>query len=87
MATGSVRMNHWYSDEWCTDNRARSQEELQQIAAEIRKHCDVKEIAPVACQSDSAWICTILTNEALGLKYWIKDRFGYISEIDEARSY
>lgn len=82
-----IVMNHWYSDEWCTDGRARSQEQLQEIAAQIRKHCKVEQIAPVLGQSDTANICTIYVNEGLGIKYWVKDTFGHISEIDEARSY
>lgn len=78
----TARMNHYYSNEWCNDSRARSQEELQNIAKQIRQNCKVEEI------EDNTWgVCTIYTNEALGLKYWVKDQFGHISEIDEARYY
>ncbi len=78
----SARMEHFYSDEWCRDERARTQDELQSIAKQIREHCETKEIKVM-----ETYTCTIYTNEALGLKYWIKDKFGHISEIDEARYY
>lgn len=83
----AVRMNHYYSDEWCRDNHARTQEELQSIAGQIRKHCKVQSISMVAGQHNDANICTIYVNENLGLRYWVKDEFGHISEIDEERSY
>lgn len=81
----SARMNHYYSDEWCKDNHARTQDELQSIAKQIREHCEVEEIIKTRGQNDDSHICTTYTNEALGLKYWIKDTFGHISEITEAR--
>lgn len=73
-------MNHWYSDEWCKDNHARNQEQLQEIASKIRIGCKVNEI-----KDCGYYVCTIYKNESLGLKYWVKDTFGHISEIDEAR--
>lgn len=78
----SYRMDHWYSDEWCRDHHARTQEQLQEIAGKIRKSCKVTEIV------DNGFnICTVYENKNLGVKYWIKDSFGHISEIDEARAY
>ena len=80
-----TRMNHYYSNEWCMDNRARTQEELQAIAREIRENCKVQNVSPVLGQDDESYICTIYANENLGIRFWVKDRFGHISEIDEAR--
>ena len=77
-----TKMNNYYSDEWCRDNHARSQAELQEIARQIRLGCDVKEISEM-----DGYVCTIYTNENLGLRYWVKDTFGHISEINEAREY
>ena len=82
MATNCVRMNHYYSDEWCKDKFARSQEELQKIAKAIRENCEVESI-----EDFQRYVCTIYVNNNIGVKYWIKDTFGHISEIDEARSY
>ena len=79
----SAKMTHYYSDEWCADDRKRSQEELQIIAQNIRRGCSVDEIHT----HDDGEACTIYINAALGIKYWIKDRCGWISEIDEARYY
>lgn len=78
----SVTMRHFYSDEWCRDDNARSQEALQEIARKIRQSCKVEKVIK---SNDGA--CTIYRNENLGLKYWIKDEFGHISEIDEAREH
>lgn len=83
----SVRMNHYYSNEWCRDEHARTQEQLQEIARQIRENCKVEEIAQTACCNEAGNVCTIYTNKNLGLKYWVKDTFGHISEIDEAREY
>ena len=78
----SLQLRHFYSNEWCKDQNATDQETLQKIAAQIRANCKVDEI----CEPDSLGsICTVYRNEALGLKYWVKDTFGHISEIDEAR--
>lgn len=78
----TTRMNHYYSNEWCHDEHARTQEQLQEIAGKIRKSCKVTEIV------DNGFdICTIYENENLGLKFWVKDNFGWISEIDEGREY
>lgn len=78
-----MKMNHWYSNEFCTDSHARTQEQLQEIAKRIRANCKVVEIAK--CSDDG--VCTKYENESLGIRYWVKDEFGHISEIDEARSY
>lgn len=77
-----MKLNHWYSDEWCNDEHARTQDELQEIAWKIRNGCKTKEIYDFG-----DYVCTIYENDNLGLKYWIKDTFGHISEIDEARKY
>lgn len=83
-----MRMQHFYSNEWYKDskelpsNHACTQEELQTIAKQIRENCKVKEI--VGNGSDT---CTIYVNENLGIRYWVKDSFGHISEIDEGRSF
>ena len=77
-------MRHWYSNEWCKDDKARTQEQLQEIAIKIRRSCKLKECKPVSENFDT---CTIYENEALGLRYWIKDNFGHIEEIDEARNF
>ena len=78
----TTRMNHYYSNEWCYSEYARTQEQLQEIAGKIRKSCKVTEIV------DNGFdICTIYENENLGLKFWVKDNFGHIDEIDEAREY
>lgn len=78
----SAKMEHFYSDEWCKDDHARTQDELQSIAKQIRENCETAEIT-----FNGNSTCTVYRNEALGLKYWIKDNFGHISEIDEARYY
>ena len=80
--TNAVKMDHFYSNEWCKDQYARSQEELQEIAKKIRENCEVETI-----EKTSYGCCTVYRNRNLGLKYWIKDDFGHISEIDEAREY
>lgn len=78
----AVKMNHYYSNEWCRDQHARTQEELQKIAKQIRENCECSEIKDMG-----DYTCTIYVNENLGLKYWIHDDFGHISTIDEAREY
>ena len=77
-----MKLRHFYSDTFCTDDRARNQEQLQEIADKIRKGCKVKEI-----HNSERYTCTIYENEAVGVKYWVKDEFGFITEIDEVRSY
>lgn len=77
-----MKVRHFYSDEFCRDENARTQEELQEIAKRIRNGCKVKEI----CEYER-YCCTKYENENLGLRYWVKDEFGHITEIDEARSY
>ncbi len=74
------KLRHWYSDEWCKDGNATTQEQLQNIAAKIKKGCKITEV-----HTEGFNACTIYENEALGLKYWVKDDFGHIEEIDEAR--
>lgn len=76
------KMNHWYSNEWCHDEHGRTQEQLQEIAGKIRRGCEAKEITDYG-----TYVCTIYENENLGLRYWVKDFFGIVSEIDEARQY
>lgn len=84
----SAKMRHWYSNEWYSEERnnistkSATQEELQKIAEKIRKGCKVEEITDNGFE-----ICTIYTNEAVGVKYWVHDSFGWISTIDEARFY
>lgn len=82
----SSHMRHFYSDEWCKDEKARTQEQLQEIARRIRESCDVSEITYFGEGSSfGSYTCTIYKNENLGLRYWVKDDFGHISEIDEER--
>lgn len=76
----AAKLNHFYSNEFCKDEHARTQEELQAIAKAIRENCKCSE-----CNDYGDYVCTIYFNENLGIKYWIKDTFGHISEIDEAR--
>lgn len=74
------RINHWYSDEWCKDKHAATQEKLQEIAGKISRNCKAKEIV-----DNGNNIVTIYENDALSIRYWIHDSFGHISEITEAR--
>lgn len=74
------RITEWQSDEWCKTNHAATQEKLQEIAGMISKNCKVKEIV-----DNGYGICTIYENDALNIRYWVKDRFGHISEIIEGR--
>lgn len=78
----SSHMRHFYSDEWCRDEKARTQEQLQEIVRKIRESCDVYTI-----DYFEDYTCTIYRNENLGLRYWVKDEFGHISEIDEERKH
>ena len=77
-----MKLSHWYSDEFCHDDNATSQEQLQEIARLIREGCKCVEI-----KGKGGNVVTIYENENLGLKYWVKDTFGHITEIDEARKY
>ena len=77
-----MKIREWRSNEWCTDEKATTQEDLQNMARQVRENCKVTEIE---CNGNST--CTIYENKNLGIKYWIKDNFGHISEIIEARSY
>lgn len=77
-----MKINHYYSNEWCKDEHARTQEELQEIAKQIRSNCKCESI-----ENMDGYVCTIYKNDNLGLKFWIKDTFGKISEIDEGRAY
>lgn len=79
----SVKMRSYRNNSWCSDHRACSEEELQEMAGKIRENCTVKEID----NESYLHCCTILENKNLGLKYWIHDDLGHISEIIEARSY
>lgn len=80
--SGTAKMQNYYSDEWCNDEKARTQDELQEIAGKIRHNCDVSEIHTM-----DGYTCTIYINKNLGLRFWIKDTFGHISEINEERRY
>lgn len=78
-----MKMKHYESDEWSHHSeRARTQEQLQEMAGMIRRNCKTERIDDMG-----DYFCTIYTNEALGLRYWIHDSFGHISEIIEGRSY
>ena len=77
-----MRMKHYYSDEWCRDEKATSQYKLQEIASKIRANCKVDKISDMG-----DYFCTEYVNDALGLRYWVHDSFGHISEITEGRSY
>ena len=77
----SYKMKNYYSDEWCRDKQATSQEDLQKIAKMIRSNCKCKEISDMG-----DYTCTIYVNENLGLRYWVKDEFGHITEINEERA-
>lgn len=81
----SATIRHFYSDEWCRDEKARTQEQLQKIAAQIRRGCKVEERDSHDGDMFGTYTCTIYINENLGLRYWVKDEFGWITEIDEAR--
>ena len=81
----SATMRHFYSNEWCRDDKARTQEELQAIAQKIRRGCKVEERDNFNGGEFGTYTCTIYINENLGLRYWVKDEFGWITEIDEAR--
>ena len=80
---------HYYNSEWWTDDElhtsthGKTTAELFLIAEQIRKNCEVVE-----CQtSASGFTCTKYENKALGVRYWVKDTFCHISEIDEARTF
>lgn len=81
-----IKMKHYYSDEWCKTSEARTQEQLQENAKRIRQSCKVSEVHDQQKMYGDGNTCTIYVNEALGIKYWIHDTFGNISEITEARS-
>ena len=83
--TSCVKARHYYSDEWCKDSNARTQEQLQKIAKRISDNCTLAKIITNA--GDNYDACTEYVNEALGLRYWIHDTFGHITAIDETRSY
>lgn len=78
-------LNHWYSNEWCRDEYARSQEELQNIAKQIKANCELKESHYSKNFKDET-VC-VYHNENLDIKYIVKDIFGHISEIDEIRCF
>lgn len=86
-APAAVVMKHYYSDKWCNTSEARTQEQLQQIAKQIREVCAVVQIHDQSKMYGDGKACTEYQNEILGIRYWIHDTFGYISDITEARSY
>lgn len=79
-------MQHYYSDEWWKDSElhssihAKSQRELREIVKQIKENCKIKEVSVT-----DGYTCTIYVNDVVGAKFWVKDRFGHIEEIDEAR--
>lgn len=83
----TAKVTEWFSDEWCRNHHARTQEQLQQIAGNIRKNCKcTKVMDQPGCHIDGA-ICTEYENENLGVQYIVKDTFGHIEEITEIRRY
>ena len=80
-----AKITNWYSNEWCKDNHARSQEELQKMAKAIRTSCKCMKI--VNHNNDDGHACTVYVNENLGIRYWIHDDFGKIETITEERNY
>lgn len=86
-APAAVVMKHYYSDKWCNTSEARTQEQLQQIAKQIRENCTVVQIHDQSKMYGDGKACTEYQNENLGIRYWIHDNFGHISDITEARSY
>ena len=86
-APAAVVMKHYYSDKWCNTSEARTQEQLQQIAKQIREVCTVVQIHDQPKMYGDGKACTEYQNENLGIRYWIHDNFGHISDITEARSY
>ena len=84
----SITMQHFNSNEWfknqpeLTSHHAMNQEDLQTIAKKIRENCKVQEIL-----NNGSSVCTIYANENLGIRYWIHDYFGHISEIIEGREF
>lgn len=74
------RIREWQSDEWCTNKNATTQEKLQEITGKISKNCKATEIV-----DNGDEICTIYENDALNIRYYVKDSFGHISEIIESR--
>ena len=82
----SCQITEWRSDEWCVVDpcrkniKATSQEKLQEIASKISRNCKVADI-----KDNGHNICTIYENNSLNIRYWVKDSFGHISEIIEAR--
>lgn len=86
-APAAVVVKHYYSDKWCNTSEARTQEQLQQIAKQIREVCTVVQIHDQSKMYGDGKACTEYQNESLGIRYWIHDTFGCISDITEARSY
>lgn len=72
--------NHYLNNEFCNNKYARTQEELQNIVKQIRTICKTETI-----DFNTDYVCTVYTNESLGLRYWVIDKFGIISSIDEER--
>ena len=84
-------MKHYYSNEFFKNDELHTgtiemtQEQLQAAAKAIRENCKVKEMQ--SRPATDGFACTVYENENLGVTYWIKDSFGHISEIDEARKW
>lgn len=75
-----LKVKHYQSNEWCKNENARNQEELQKMAKMIRENCKVEGIDDMG-----SYFCSRYKNENLGIRYWILDEFGHISEITEGR--
>lgn len=81
-----THMQHFYSSEFWKDSElhssihAKNQNELLMIAKQIRDNCEIKEVS-----FGDGYTCTIYVNAVVGVTFWVKDRFGHITEIDEAR--
>ena len=79
-----MKLTHYEWDRWSTNSeRATTQERLQEIAGLIRESCKVERID----RNNDEHTCTIYRNDNLGLRYWVHDTFGKISEIIEGREY
>lgn len=76
-----THVTHWNSDDWCHDDRATTQEVLQEMAKSIRENCKATGVH----RNGSTSVCTTYENANLGLKYWIHDDLGRVSEIIEGR--
>lgn len=78
-----MTIKSFYSDDWCREeDKARTQDELQEMAKKIRIGCNKTKISYM-----DGYVCTEYSNDNLGLSYWVHDEFGHISQIIEGRKY